>query len=96
MKILLDRVSPAFDWILIDSPPCLPVADANILADMCDGILLIVRAQSTPAAAVTKAGRELRGRNVVGVVMNGVDERVRGYDYYYRSGDKKNDNENVA
>ena len=47
LKKLLDRVTPVFDWVIIDSPPCLPVADATILANYCDGILLVVRAGST-------------------------------------------------
>jgi capsular exopolysaccharide synthesis family protein len=79
LKILLERVAGAFDWILIDSPPCLPVADASILADLCDGVLFVVRARSTPAAVVEKAGRALQGRNVVGVVMNAVEEHAHGY-----------------
>ena len=40
MKVLLDRLAPIFDWIVLDSPPCLLVADASILADLCDGVLL--------------------------------------------------------
>src|SRR5690348_6918618 len=42
MKELLDRVAPIFDWVILDSPPAVPVADASLLADMCDGILLVV------------------------------------------------------
>ena len=49
MKMLLDRLSPIFDWIILDSPPCLLVADASILADHCDGVLLVTRAGVTPA-----------------------------------------------
>ena len=41
LKILLDRVAPVFEWIIIDSPPCLPVADASVLADFCDGFQLL-------------------------------------------------------
>jgi protein-tyrosine kinase len=85
LKILLERVAGAFDWILIDSPPCLPVADANILADLCDGVLFVVRARSTPSAVVEKAGRALQGRNVVGVVMNAVEEHAHGYHSPYGS-----------
>ena len=44
LKTLLQRVAPAFDWVIFDSPPCLPVADANVLADFCDGLLLVVKA----------------------------------------------------
>jgi len=83
LRILLERVAGAFDWILIDSPPCLPVADANMLADLCDGVLFVLKARSTPSAVVEKAGRELRGRNVIGVVMNQVEEHAAGYDSHY-------------
>ena len=83
-KTLLERVSSAFDWVLIDSPPCLPVADANVLADFCDGVLLVVRAGSTPSAVVQRAGRELSSRNVVGVVLNAMDKPL-SYGPYYSS-----------
>ena len=84
LKTLLDRVSSAFDWVLIDSPPCLPVADANMMAELCDGVLLIVRANSTPSAIVQRAGREMQGRNVVGVVLNAMDKPL-SYGQYYAS-----------
>src|ERR1039457_3576309 len=38
LETLLARLGPAFDWILIDSPPVIPVSDANILAKYCDGV----------------------------------------------------------
>lgn len=83
LKTLIDRIAHAFDWILIDSPPYLPVADASILADVADGVLLVVKARSTPSDVVEKASRELRGRNLLGVVMNGVEERALGYRSHY-------------
>jgi capsular exopolysaccharide synthesis family protein len=82
---LLDRLAPLFDWVIIDSPPCLPVADANVLASICDGVLLVVRARSTPSAAVERARKELQKRKVVGVVMNAV-EAVDSYGTYYSYG----------
>lgn len=69
---LLDRVAPAFDWIILDSPPCLLVSDASMLADLCDGVLLVVRAGSTPSATAQRACQELQRKNVVGVVLNAV------------------------
>ena len=83
MRKLLDLVAPVFDWVILDSPPCVPVADASILADMCDGVLLIVRAGSTPSAIAERARQELQGKNVVGVVLNAVDEAgMSGSNYY--------------
>lgn len=85
VKKLLDRLSAIFDWVILDSPPCLPVADAHVLADFCDGLLLVVRAGSTPAAVVERAGKELHDRNIVGVVLNAID-RPLSYGSYYASG----------
>jgi len=82
LKTLLDRVTPMFDWVILDSPPCLPVADASVLADMCDGVLLIVRAASTPSELAQKACQELQGSNIIGVVLNAV-EKNHLYDTYY-------------
>ena len=80
---LLDRLAPLFDWVIIDSPPCLPVADANVLAGLCDGVLLVVRAKSTPAAATERARKELQKRKVIGVVLNAVEEALVQQLYYY-------------
>jgi protein-tyrosine kinase len=82
LKLLLDRVTPVFEWVIVDSPPCLPVADASVLADLCDGLLLVVRAGSTPIGAAQKTYQELQGRNVLGVVLNAVDKE-HAYPHYY-------------
>lgn len=87
LKKLLDRLAPVFDWVLLDSPPCVPVADASILADMCDGVLLVVRAGSTPVEMAQRACQELNGRNLVGVVLNAADESsMYGSNYYHGYG----------
>jgi protein-tyrosine kinase len=85
LKKLLDHVASVFDWIIFDSPPCLPVADASILANLCDGTLLVVRAGMTPTEVAQRACQELQGKNVVGVVLNAVDETAAGYSYYYHN-----------
>ena len=82
LKKLLDRVKPAFDWILVDSPPCLPVADATGLADFCEGVLLVVRAGSTPAEVAQRSCQQMQSKNILGVVMNAVEKR-HSYSSYY-------------
>jgi protein-tyrosine kinase len=84
---LLDRLAPLFDWVIIDSPPCLPVSDANVLAGHCDGVLLVLRAKSTPCAAAENARKELQKRKVIGVVVNAVEESD-SYAGYYGYGQK--------
>jgi protein-tyrosine kinase len=84
MKVLIDRLAPIFDWVVIDSPPCLPVHDANVLADVCDGVLLVVRAASTPLETAQRACQELQTKKLIGVVLNGAEESAHygAYNYY--------------
>ncbi|HLJ24001.1 MAG TPA: CpsD/CapB family tyrosine-protein kinase [Candidatus Acidoferrales bacterium] len=84
MKEFLDRMKPAFDWIIIDSPPALPVADASVLGGLVDGVLFVVRANSTPSEASQKACKELRDAHILGVVLNTAEES-EGYNSYYTS-----------
>jgi protein-tyrosine kinase len=85
LKKLLDHVTPIFDWVILDSPPCVPIADASILAALCDGVLLVVRSASTPTNIAQKACQELKGRNVVGVVLNFIEESDVNGSHYYQS-----------
>ena len=83
LKKLIDRTTTCFDWVIIDSPPCVPVADATVIAEFCDASLLVVRAGSTPLSAVRKACQELQNRKLIGVVLNAVDEQALTYSSYY-------------
>ncbi len=85
LKTLLERLTPIFDWVILDSPPLLPVADASLLADHVDGVILVVRAASTQTSAAERACQELQGRNLVGVVLNAV-EKAHAYGSYYYHG----------
>jgi protein-tyrosine kinase len=85
MKQFIERVKPAFDWVIVDSPPALPVADASVLGGICDGVLLVVRANATPSGAVQKACRELRDTNIIGVVLNSAEQSAE-YNAYYTYG----------
>jgi len=83
MKQLLEHMSMIFDWIILDSPPALAVHDASILADMCDGVLFVVRAGATDFERVQKASAEFHEKNLLGVVLNRVDKADSYGDYYY-------------
>ncbi len=76
LKSLIDRVESFFDWIIIDSSAALPVCDAGLLANCCDGVLLVVRSKSTPFDIVRKAQRRFREESMVGVVLNHIEERL--------------------
>lgn len=90
LKLLLQRVEPLFDWIVIDSPPAVPVSDASVLAKACDGVLMVVRSNSTPFDAARKAREEFAEQMLVGVVLNGTRDDVSPYArYYYEAYQKK-------
>jgi protein-tyrosine kinase len=83
LQTLLDRLAQAFDWVILDSPPAVPVADASRLADHCDGVLLIVRAGATPLDAAQKARMEFLDKRLLGVVLNCVEHAHAYSSYYY-------------
>ena len=90
LKVFLQRVEPVFDWIIIDSPPAIPVSDASVLAKACDGVLMVVRSNSTPSDVARKARMEFPDQMLVGVVLNGTDRDEAEYArYYYESYEKK-------
>src|SRR5262249_372894 len=49
---LLHDISQRFDWVIIDSPPILALADASVMAPLADATLMVVRAEMTPANLV--------------------------------------------
>jgi protein-tyrosine kinase len=85
MLKILDEASAVFDWVIIDTPPVALLPDANLLAAMVDGALLIVSANQTPVAIINKAIDAIGRDRILGVVLNRAekDAMVHG-DYYYR------------
>jgi capsular exopolysaccharide synthesis family protein len=88
MKQLLGALSQRFDHILIDSPPLIHVTDPVILSTMVDGVILVVRGGKSTRDVVRFARQELTrvGSKVFGVVLNSLDLKKEGYDYYYGYG----------
>ena len=84
MKKLLDIVMPTFDWVILDSPPILPVSDASVLSCLCDGVLLVVQAGKTNHETVEKACLEFPEKNLVGVVLNHANDIPLDYGYYLK------------
>ena len=85
VRLLLDRLPSVFNWIVLDSPPLLFAADANLLATMCHGTLLVVRIGHTTIDSVTRAMQSLCNNNVLGIVVNGArrGELYSKYTYYH-------------
>ncbi|HLK11200.1 MAG TPA: polysaccharide biosynthesis tyrosine autokinase [Candidatus Binatia bacterium] len=75
MRALLDDLREVYDFIVIDSPPALPVTDAVVLAREADGVALVVKGQDTPRELVRRARDQLvlANAHVLGAVVNNVD-----------------------
>lgn len=89
MKVLLDGLRKIYDYIFIDLPPVITVADALILAPLLDGYLLVVRDQETEYRAVADTLDQLRlaKAKVIGIVYNNAEQSGNGKYYkhgYYR------------
>jgi polysaccharide chain length determinant protein (PEP-CTERM system associated) len=83
LKLLLESVASDFDWIIVDSPPIIPISDAKLIAQLCDGVLVVVRAGATPFDLARRAYSQFLDKRFLGVVLNDVDLRsTYGYDYY--------------
>jgi capsular exopolysaccharide synthesis family protein len=81
MRQLLEEAGRSYDRVIIDVPPILSLPDAKILAELADGVVLVVRAGSTSSDDVAAALEILDRRRVVGVVLNGVEDSSDRYGY---------------
>lgn len=86
MKFLLNRLEDAFDTVIVDTPPLLPVTDAAVLAHHAGGVVLVVGSQKLKNLDLEKALKalELVDANLLGVVLNqlpikGPDTHAYGY-----------------
>jgi succinoglycan biosynthesis transport protein ExoP len=90
---LLEVVREKYDFVLIDSPPLLPVTDASVIAAAVDGVVLLLRVRRNMRSGALLSMDKLRavGANVIGVVVRGQFEeagqgRAARYDYGYQYG----------
>ena len=87
MEDLILELSEEYDLILFDTPPVLAVTDAQVLGSRCDGVILVLRSHQTEKKELVKA-KELLDRtnvNVIGAIINEVDQKEVNYGYYYGS-----------
>ena len=84
-KVLFEELPRAFNWAIFDTPPLLFSADANLLATLADGTILVVKIGTTTFDNVTRAMQSLCENNVLGIVANGAraSELYNKYTYYY-------------
>jgi capsular exopolysaccharide synthesis family protein len=80
---LMTQLAPLFDWVIIDSPPLLPLADTTVWQRFADGTLLVVREGKTQKNALQRGIEILKKGDLLGVVLNG-SSNSHHQDYYQR------------
>jgi capsular exopolysaccharide synthesis family protein len=81
-------IEPFFDWVIVDSAPMFPVADANLWSRLVDGTLLVIREGKTPAKALKRGLAGMDNPNVIGIVLNEASE-FDGANSYHQYGFEK-------
>jgi protein-tyrosine kinase len=85
MREILSRLRPLFDWIVIDTPPAVQFADAGMITDLCDGVLMVLGAGKTPVQLAKRAVHNLREDRILGIVLNraeDADQAAKYFSYY--------------
>lgn len=85
MKKFLESLKETYDYIIIDTPPIIMVTDAQILSQYSDGCLLLVASAEADKNAALRAKELLEKVNakILGVVLNKLDTKRKGYYGYY-------------
>jgi protein-tyrosine kinase len=84
MSIFISQVMNLYDVVILDTPPVLVVTDSTLIANQCDGTLLVVRAKKNEVKDVKKAKEQLSfaGANLIGAVFNGKKQLKKNLYYY--------------
>lgn len=80
---LMDQLKDWFDWIIIDSPPVLAVADTSVFMRLVDGIIVVARQGVTEKKQLEKGIETLEKKKLIGAVLNCSQSAAHG-EYYYQ------------
>jgi capsular exopolysaccharide synthesis family protein len=83
LSALMGQVTSMFDWIIVDSPPLLPLADTTVWARLTDGVLLVVREGTAEKTPLQRGLEILKKADLLGVVLNS-SSNENHHNYYQR------------
>lgn len=85
MSSFLEEMKNHYDYIILDTPPLQAVTDAQILSTKVDGTILVVKAEKTKKESVMNSINLIKkvNGNLIGTVLNGVNNSRNKYYYYY-------------
>jgi Mrp family chromosome partitioning ATPase len=82
LSSMMDQLTVLFDWIIIDSPPVLPLADTSVWMRLADGILLTTRQGTTEKRQLQRGLEAVESKKLIGALVNSSKHAAAG-DYYY-------------
>lgn len=82
LPAVMKCVTSHFDWIIVDTPPTLPLMDALLLSRQVDAVLLVARAGRTKREAIEETVKLIGEKHLVGIVLNGAEGLSRLYSQY--------------
>jgi protein-tyrosine kinase len=84
MRNLIQEVKERYKnrYVIFDTTPLLQTADPTVLSQFMDGVIVVVQAERTPRGHLAEALTSLKGRNILGIVLNNVSEISWTYNYY--------------
>jgi len=90
MAQALEEAGQVFDWVLVDSAPLVPVADSAALAQLCDGLLLVVRRNRAMHAAMREALERIEPAKLLGLVLNDFPSLQSSKTYFTKAAEPAN------
>lgn len=82
-ETLLKEARRSFDYVLVDTPPAVPLPDCRVLGRWVDGFLIVVAAHKTPRKLLAEALNLVDPAKIIGMVFNGDDRPAAPYSSYY-------------
>ncbi len=84
LPALMEQLTTWFDWVIVDSPPVLPLADTSVWTRLADGILLVTRQGTTQKRHLKRGIEALESKKVIGAVLNSSQNSSDNKYYSYR------------
>lgn len=84
LPALMEQLTTWFDWVIVDSPPVLPLADTSVWTRLADGILLVTRQGTTQKRHLKRGLEALESKKVIGAVLNSSQNASDNKYYSYR------------
>jgi capsular exopolysaccharide synthesis family protein len=95
LPALMDELGKLFDWIIIDSPPILPLADTSVWMRLADGVLLVTRQGVTVKRQLKRGLEAIESQKLIGALINSSNTHPHS-DYYYGMPETSNEDHRPA